>query len=256
MIRRRKYPILEFDPEPNAVIEPGRVIKPVKAPEHCVFCFFKEVLDKIEKDPKTKIIACERSEMGEHPVFEIKFKGRKIAVMHPGVGAPFAAALLEYMIAHGSRKFLACGSAGVLDKDIAVGHILIPESAVRDEGASYHYLPPSREVHASPKGIKAIKKILEQYKISYLISKTWTTDAFYRETPEKVKMRRKEGCLTVEMEAATFFAVAQFRKVVFAQLLYGGDDVSGMDWNTRREHDRNSIRERIFRLTIEACLEL
>ena len=67
----------------------------------------------------------------------------------------------------------------------------------------------------------------------YVQGKTWTTDGFYRETPAKVPLRRAEGCLTVEMEAAAFFAVAQFRGVQFGQMLYGGDDVSGAEWDHR-----------------------
>ena len=91
---------------------------------------------------------------------------------------------------------------------------------------------------------------------SFLAAKTWTTDAFYRETPEKIALRRSEACLTVEMEASALFAVAQFRGVVLAQMLYGGDDVSGSEWDSRRWGTRASVREKVFRLAVEACLAL
>jgi uridine phosphorylase len=71
-----------------------------------------------------------------------------------------------------------------------------------------------------------------------------------------VKLRRSEGCLTVEMEAAAFFAVAKFRGVTFGQILYGGDDVSGCDWDGRKWQGRRDIREALFRLAAEACLLL
>ena len=121
----------------------------------------------------------------------------------------------------------------MLDREIAVGHVVVPTSAVRDEGTSYHYLPPSREVAASAEGTAAIERALRARNVPYVLGKTWTTDAIFRETAGKVQMRRAEGCLTVEMEAAAFFAVAQFRGVTFAQLLYGGDDVSGEVWDDR-----------------------
>ncbi len=89
-----------------------------------------------------------------------------------------------------------------------------------------------------------------------MVGKTWTTDAFYRETPGKVALRKQEGCLTVEMEAAAFFAVADFRDVTFGQILYGGDDVSGETWDSRRWNERTSVREKLFWLAAEACLEL
>jgi len=252
----REYPILEFDPTPEAVIEPRRLIAPADVPEHCVITFFREVIDAVCVQAGARRCACPRSEMGEHPLYEIEVEGRRLAVFHPGVGAPIAAALLEELIALGCRKFIACGGAGVLAGEIAAGHVVIPTSAVRDEGTSYHYLPPSREVEASTEGVAAIEAVLSGHGVPYVVGKTWTTDAFYRETPGKVQLRRREGCLTVEMEAAAFFAVARFRGVTFAQMLYGGDDLSGSDWDSRDWQSRASVRERLFWLAAEACLSL
>jgi uridine phosphorylase len=150
----------------------------------------------------------------------------------------------------------------VLDREIAVGHVIVPTSAVRDEGTSYHYLPPGREVSASPAAVAAITQTLEARHVPYILGKTWTTDAIFRETAGKVARRRAEGCLAVEMEAAAFFAVAQFRGVTFGQMLYGGDDVSGSEWDDRGEwggcdwQGRQSVRERLFWLAAEACLAL
>jgi uridine phosphorylase len=179
-----------------------------------------------------------------------------LAFVHPGVGAPLAAGLLEEIIPLGCRKFTACGGAGVLNREIAVGHIVVPSVAVRDEGTSYHYLPPAREVSASPEGVAAIEQTLKRHGIPYIVGKTWTTDAPYRETAAKVQLRKSEGCVTVEMEAAAFFAVAQFRHVKFAQMLYGGDDVSGGEWDSRDWNSRASVREKLFWLAAEACLAL
>ena len=159
-------------------------------------------------------------------------------------------------IARGCTRFVACGGAGVLDRAIARGHLLVPTAAVRDEGTSYHYLPPSREVCASPEAVAAIETVLAEQGIAFLRTKTWTTDAFYRETPDRVARRREEGCLTVEMEAAAFLAVARFRGVALGQLLYSGDDVSGTVWDSREWHGRTSIRERLFWLAAEACAAL
>ncbi len=249
-------PILEYDPTPEAVIEPRRVIQPIDAPEHCVLCFFQDVIAQVCREHNARVIATQKSEMAEHPLYEISVDGRRLAFFHPGVGAPLAAGLLEEVIALGCRKFIACGGAGVLDRDIAVGHIIVPATAVRDEGTSYHYLPPGREVSANPQGVAAIEKVLTARGFSYIVAKTWTTDAFYRETPAKVQLRKEEGCLTVEMEAAALFAVAQFRGVTLAQILYGGDDVSSSEWDARDWHKRASVREKLFWLAAEACLEI
>ncbi|HKQ73476.1 MAG TPA: nucleoside phosphorylase [Blastocatellia bacterium] len=249
-------PILEFDPANDASLDPRLLVERIDMPEHCVVCFFQDVIAELIEVHHARVLAHQRSEIGLHPIYEIDFNGRPVAFFHPGVGAPLAAGLLEEVIARGGRKFIACGGAGVLDREIACGHVVIPVLAVRDEGTSYHYLPPSREVAASPKGVEALERTLKAHKVDYLIGKTWTTDGIYRETRSKIERRRREGCLTVEMEAAAFFAVAQFRDVVFAQLLYGGDDVSGQDWDSRHWEKQSSVREKLFWLAAEACLEL
>lgn len=250
------YPILEHDPALEAVIEPQRVIEPIGAPEHCVICFFQEVINKLKRQKRLTRISTRKSEAGDFPIYEMTLGGQRLALFHPGDGAPLAAGLLDEVIALGSRKFIACGGAGVLDREIAVGHIVVPTSAVRDEGTSYHYLPPAREVAADPEGVAAIERTLMARHVPYILGKTWTTDAIFRETPAKVQLRRSEGCLTVEMEAAAFFAVAQFRGVTFAQMLYGGDDVSGAEWDARGWNKRMSVRERLFWLAAEACLAI
>jgi uridine phosphorylase len=144
----------------------------------------------------------------------------------------------------------------VLDSKIDVGHVIIPTSAIRDEGTSYHYMPPSREVEADKDAVQAIMKTLDKHGVPYDLGKTWTTDAIYRETPQKVKKRREEGAITVEMEAATFFAVAQFRGVQFGQLLYGGDDLGGEAWDRRNWYNLHDTREKLLWLAVESVLAL
>ena len=254
--RRREYPILEFDGALEAMLEPKRLINPGDVPEHAIACFFQDVISKLVQDHGARVVKHLRSEIGSHPVYELDVDGRRLAVFHPGVGAPLCAAMLEEVIALGCRKFVACGGAGVLKPDIAVGHVLVPVTAVRDEGTSYHYLPPSREVSAAPAAVAAIEETLRVDGAPYLLAKTWTTDAIYRETRDKIQKRAEEGCIAVEMEAAAFFAVAQFRGVPFGQILYGGDDLSGAEWDSRHWNSHSTVREKLFWLAAEACLRM
>ena len=144
----------------------------------------------------------------------------------------------------------------MLVPELALGHVVVPTSAIRDEGTSYHYLPPGREVATNPDAVAAILATLEGHKVPYLTGKTWTTDGFYRETRAKVTRRVAEGCLTVEMEAAACLAVAEFRGVPFGQLLYAGDDLSGEHWDERGWVRHASGREMLFRLAAESVLRL
>lgn len=250
------YPILEFDASRRAIIEPTQVVRPIDVPEACVICFFQEVITSACGNEAATCVHNLGSEIGANPLYDLNIDGRRVAVVHPGVGAPLAAGILEELIALGCRKFIACGGSGVLNREIAVGHIVVPTSAVRDEGTSYHYLPPSREVSASPEAVAAIEAVLQADNVPYVLGKTWTTDALYRETPAKIARRRDEGCITVEMEASAFFAVAQFRGVTFGQILYGGDDVSSDEWDSRHWNKQASVREKLFWLAAEAVARL
>lgn len=249
------YPLLEFDSSPTAVIEPSRIIQPLATmPERCVLCFFQDAIQQVCAD--ASCVTHLGSEIGQNPVYVCEVGGQRIAVVHPGVGAPLAVTALEELIALGCKTFIACGGAGVLDREITVGHVIIPLAAVRDEGTSYHYLPPGREVAPTPRAVEAILSTLTAHEIPYVTGKTWTTDALYRETAGRVAARKAEGCLTVEMEASAFFAVAQFRSITFGQLLYGGDDVSSHDWDSRGWLDQRSTREKLLLLALEAAARL
>jgi uridine phosphorylase len=249
-------PILEFDPSPAAVIEPGEVIEAIDIPPHAVLCFFQDVIAKVVAEHGGREIDRVQSEIGFNPIYELAMDGRRLALMHPGVGAPLAGGFLEELIARGVKAFVACGGAGVLVPEVAMGHVIVPTAAVRDEGTSYHYLPASRTVGPTPEAVDAIVAVLERHDIPHVQGTTWTTDGYYRETREKVARRVAEGCLTVEMEAAALFAVGAFRGVTIGQLLYAGDDLSGEVWDPRGWDEHASGRELLFRLAAEAVLLL
>ncbi len=258
-LKRRLFPIIEHDPSPRSIIEPSRITERIEVPKHCVLCFFQEVLDSHTTARGREINVLE-GEGGPHQIHQIEFEGKPLVVAHPRVGAPMAVATLERLIALGCRKFIACGGAGVLDSSIAVGHIIVPYAAIRDEGTSYHYLRPGREVGPHPRAISAIEKTLRANRVEYIVAKTWTTDGLYRETRARMLARKRAGCLTVEMEAAAFFAAAKFRRVMLGQILYGGDDLGGAEWDDRewdhRGWMRHEVRARLFDYAAEACLRM
>ncbi len=250
------YPILEFDSTKEAFIEPSKVIRSRNIPEYCVVCFFQEVIDKIVKEHQGKMLIENKWEDGPHPVYEIEYEGQRLAFYHPGIGSALSASLLEEVIAFGGRKFIACGGCGVLEKEIAVGNLVVVSGAIRDEGVSYHYLPPSREVVAQKEVVESFERTLQVHNVPYRTGKTWTTDAPYRETANKIANRKAEGCIVVEMEAAGMMAVAQYREVLFGQILYGGDDLSGEKWDNRKWQSKADIRENLFWLCVDVCLSL
>jgi len=251
----KTYPILEHDEDRAAILNPDpfRFNAGPPVPSIAVLCFFQDVLVSLVENQELKEVGYLRSEMGRHPVYRYEQGGKPVTVFHPGVGAPLAAAFLDELIASGVTKYIVCGGCGSLDRKIDAGHPIILTSAIRDEGVSYHYLPPSREVKAHPRAIDALQRVFTEAGIEYRLGKTWTTDAIYRETAGKRKLRIAEGCEVVEMEAAAFFAVAQFREIILGQVVYTGDLVVPEGWDGRSWLDRKDERRLLFDLSVKAA---
>jgi uridine phosphorylase len=253
----KEFPILEFDEDKNAFIRPSNVIQPIdNIPERCVLCFFSEAIEIILKEYPHKIISCFKSEGINYPLYELEYNGHKIALIQAAVGAPLAAGQIDEFSAMGCKKFIVCGMCGVLQKELAVGHLVIPIAAVRDEGTSYHYAKPSREITANERIVQVIENNFVENNIPYIKAKTWTTDAFYRETPQKIAQRKNEGCVTVEMETSAYIAVAQYNNVEFGQILCSGDSLAGEEWDKRNYNKRADIREYVLRITLDTCIKM
>lgn len=252
---RAEFPILEHDPDPEALIvpRPRRGRRP--APESVVLCFFLEVIDELCGENRAEEVTAFTWEHGTHRLFALETEHGTVGVMHPGVGAPMAAGMLEAAIASGGRYFVACGGAGAIAPGLALGHVVVPSAAVRDEGTSYHYLEPARDVELDSGVVDLLVDVLVEHDVPHHVAKTWTTDAPYRETPARIRRRREEGCVTVEMETAALAAVARFRGVSFGQYLYAGDDVSGEAWDHRGWNTHSSRRD-LFLLAIEAATRM
>jgi uridine phosphorylase len=235
----QEFPILEFDSDRNRIIDPDdHHRRTARMPSLCVLCFFQDAITAYARKHRAVVIARHRNELCVIPLFRTVINTTPIAFMHAGLGAPLAAAVLEEAVSLGATRFVVCGGAGVLDRSIKLGKLIVPVAAVRDEAMTAR-----------------IKKTLKRNGVGYLEAKTWTTDAFYRETKAKIDLRKSEGCLTVEMEASALFAVARYRNVEIGQILYAGDDVSGDVWDKRGWHSRRDIRLRLLELALEACLE-
>jgi uridine phosphorylase len=245
-------PIIEYSQEREAIIEPSRLTTPVALPPKALLCFFPDVLTKLEQEGRLKVIYTHPTEMGPRPVYRLMCQDQAITVVHPGCGASYGALMFERLIAWGAKTLIACGGAGVIDRDFPMGALLIAKAAIRDEGTSYHYLPPAAEILLDPAGVENLAATLSAAGLTYERVKTWTTDGFYRETRERCARRVAQGCQAVDMECAAFAAIAQFRSVKFAQLLYSGDSLVGPQWQNRQWMNQTELREQIFDLAATA----
>lgn len=251
-----ELPLFEDDLGSAGIIEPGRVVAPnATMPERVVLCFFGDIVTDLVAG-QARRVATLTSEAGKNPIWEIERSGQRLAVYQPGVGAPLAAGFLEEVIAMGGRRFVACGGAGALVPGLDLGHPVVVDSAVRDEGTSHHYVAPARVIEADPHAVAILRDTLARHDVAHLVGRSWTTDALYRETRARAERRVAEGCVVVEMEAAALFAVARYREVTFGQLLIAGDTLAGETWDDRGWMSARAARERLFWLAAEAALAL
>ena len=247
-------PLSEFDPDPRAIVQAKPLVLTEPMPSRAVMCFFEEVIAELAPG-QARQVGTFGAELGGHPIFRVTVGDRVTAVFHPGVGAPLAVLHLERAIVSGVRRVMACGGAGALASGLALGHVLVPTAAIRDEGTSHHYVPASREIRTKPAAVAAAVAVLDEHDVPYTLGMTWTTDAPFRETAAKIAARRDEGCISVEMETAAFLAVTHARGIAFAQYLYAGDDVSGPSHHTRRWTTATARRD-LFQLALEAVHRL
>ncbi len=148
-----------------------------------------------------------------------------------GIGAPAITGIAEEMMAWGSTRLVILSLAGGLQPDLRPGSIVVCDRALRDEGTSYHYLPPARDVAASPRLVAALLDSLEKNGLHPSRGATWSTDAPYRETKEEADLFQKEGIKTVDMESAGVFAAAQARQREAASIFVVGDSLAGPTWS-------------------------
>ena len=121
MVDVHDAPILEFDPDPTAVVEPDQVVE--ARPDHAeraVLCFFSQVIDRLKREDAPVLFELEAAH-GIHPVYGFDLDGERIAVFHPGVGAALAGGFFEESMAHGCRTFMAVGTAGGLAPSLTLG---------------------------------------------------------------------------------------------------------------------------------------
>ncbi len=186
----------------------------------------------------------------EHPIYA----SNGLLFVVPFVGSPNAAGSMEELAALGVKNFIACGSAGLIDHTFDGKKMLVVESAVRDEGTSYHYAEADVLAETDKFLTKCIEQAMKTHNMNYEVGRAWTTDAIYRETEKLIKLRLKQKCVAVEMECATWCVVAKKLGLRFAQFLFFSDAVNGVDdWSFFPEKYRKNLKMIMTEIAYESA---
>ena len=174
-----------------------------------------------------------RYDMGFFHLYRIMHENdRPLFLSGPFLGAPHAVMGMEKLIALGANRIWVLGWCGSLQAQLKIGDLLVPTSALSEEGTSPHYpiggIPPV----AAEELNRMIEDALNKNGRSFSKGGVWTTDAPFRETPEKVEFYQKRGILAVEMEMSALMTLALYRGVKFGGLLVVSDELFNLKWHT------------------------
>ena len=227
-------PILNFEIKDEVVYSPIDYLnykqnieghKIPNIPEKCILCFEPSFVEYAKNNLNIKKIDWFRKDFIIHNLVDFN-----ILLVNVNYGAALSAIALEELIALGVKNFIVVGSAGTLQENILLGSFVIAESAIREEGVSYHYSKPGKYAYCSSKLLSKAKELITE-KNNIFIGTTWSTDSFYRETITKVKKYKAEGVLSVDMEASALYTVADYRKVDILSMFYISDSIANLKWN-------------------------
>ena len=149
-------------------------------------------------------------------MFAMELEGLSCGIIARTIGGPFAVLIAEQLHAAGAKLIVGVTSAGRVSPELPLPCLVVVSSAIRDEGTSYHYLPPGREVECPSPVVALIERELAGSGWNIRSGKVWTTDAPYRETAAQLHNWANEGVLAVEMQAASLFAFGTAREAKVA----------------------------------------
>jgi uridine phosphorylase len=138
-------------------------------------------------------------------------EGIEYGIIPHVVGASFAVLVAEELFVSGCNLLISITSAGQIVPKGQPPYFVLIERALRDEGTSYHYLPPTAYSHINEMLLDELEGAFEDASVRVLRGATWTTDAPFRETEAAIEYARSQGILGVEMEAAALYAFAQVK---------------------------------------------
>ncbi|MCJ7664099.1 MAG: nucleoside phosphorylase [Desulfobacterales bacterium] len=229
-----------FDPDGEPLVTPRELVKNLTRPwintkalhvEACaLICVIPHDLRAFVKLLQGEPV---KAWKGYREVYQGRVGEGRVTIARTPAGAPACVALAEELASFGTKQILFVGYCGSLQPSVRAGDIIVPGSAIREEGTSYHYLPPSVAAHPNEEIQGVIRDCLQRRKIPFHQGTIWTTDAIYRETKGKVKHYQAQGVLGVEMELAALFAFGMARQVAIGGLLVVADELSAESWRPR-----------------------
>lgn len=245
-----------YDETRTAVLNPWNVYQPVEGfPETIIITFGSAILNLALELYEGQPVAIPETG-GSLRVYRLR-TAKSIGICRVPMGAPMTVAYMEECIAMGAKNFVVFGSCGILDRNIPAGHLIVPTSAYRDEGTSYHYMPASAGDYIEVETADRTAEIIESMGLPTLKTCIWTTDGLYRETRRNMEARRREGCQVVDMECSAVMTLARYRGIRACQFVYAEDNLDDIRWDPRTMGKvPKSAKELYLRVAVEIAQQI
>lgn len=226
--------------EDAAVIEPRKGKREETLPRAALFVFTPQDVDLFLKGFQQPPHHHQRYYLVD--VYRGNQGGAPVALAGPMIGAPQTVLLLEKLAALGVADVLAIGWCGSLQSDVCIGDVVLPVSALSEEGTSAHYPLGGLQPGPSLGLLAPFRKLLVDAGLRVHEGCVWSTDAPFRETRSKVLRYQAQGVLAVDMETSALFAVSHFRSIRLAVAMVVSDELATLKW-------RHGFREAVFKET-------
>jgi len=226
-----------YDPDGSPLVTPNTLVRHLTRrrimrslrlePDAFVAVLDRDVTHVIKRTAATPVKAWK----GHRDVYRGSLNGKNLTIARAGFGAPSLVALVEELAAFGAKRILFFGYCGSLQQSVRAGDLIVPTEAIREEGTSYHYLPPGMPALADGTMVATISGHLADRAVAFHQGIVWTTDAIYRETDHKVGRFRAQGVLAVEMELSALFAFGSAKGIATGALLTVSDELTEHAWH-------------------------
>jgi uridine phosphorylase len=191
------------------------------------FCRFNAMKERLSAKPLGRRYF---SHVDEAHQFAAMVAGRPIVAVDCLYGGPMSATVLEELAHYGIRNAVGYGYAGSLTHELPVGRVLFAEQAIVSDGTSREYLPEAKAVAPEPYLSTCLQEEAARAGIPLVAGTVWTTDAIYREYPDKVAKWRQPGAHAGNMDTGHFYAVSQVVGLASTYACVISDCVEGPAW--------------------------
>lgn len=252
----RTLPILGHALEDPSAFTPSELMEEVRrsravasdsVPPVCILEFDGDLTDWLVEERMAQPFpawACFHTSM-----FAMTLEGVMCGIIARTIGGPYSVLVAEQLHAAGAKLIVGLTSAGRVVPDLPLPCLVVAASAIRDEGTSYHYLPPGREIACPTPIVLPLEQELQSVGRPVFSGKVWTTDAPYRETRIQLEKWARERVLAVEMQAASLFAFGAARQASVACVAMVSNAVgyAGEQFDTGSVHNNLEVLKAIAR---------